>query len=69
MNQLFWIIGVIVAVVQFVCAVTLYDSGRKLMRSDNAFKREKGRCDISSAIQCIAIGIIIVVILLIFGRA
>ena len=68
MNQVFVVIGAVVVAVQLICGIILCDSGRKLMKSDNAFKREKGRCDISSAMQCIAIAIIIVVILIIFGR-
>lgn len=69
MNQVFVVIGAVVAAVQFICGAILYDSGRKLMQSDNAFKRERGRCDISSAMQCIAIAIIIVVLLIVFGRS
>ena len=70
MNQVFVVIGaVVLAAVYLICGAILCDSGRKLMQSDNAFKREKGRCDIASTMQCIAIAIIIVVLLIVFGRS
>ena len=67
MNQVFFVIGTVVSVVQLICGAIMFCSGRKLLKSDNAFKREKGRNAIVSAAECVALTACIGMLLLIFN--
>ena len=61
------LIAILVVAIQLICGAIMFCSGRKLLKSDNAFKREKGRNAIVSAAECVAIAACIGILLLIFN--
>ena len=62
------IIGILIALIQFISAVIFFRSGRQYVKSESAFKREKGRGYIANAGECAVIGTIIIALIIIFGR-
>ena len=62
------IIGILIALIQFISAVIFFRSGRQYIKSESAFKREKGRGYIANAGECAVIGAVIIALIIIFGR-